>query len=398
MNPLKKEIIKIAEQITTEIIHIRRHIHTYPELSFYEKNTSTYISQKLTEWGITHQKGFATNGILGIIKGEKKQGKTIALRADMDALPIQEKNKIPFKSKVQNVMHACGHDIHTASLLGVAKILQTLKSKFGGTILLVFQPAEEKLPGGAKLMLEDGIFDLYKPDFIIGQHVCPDIQTGKIGMYSGSYMASADEVYISIKGKGGHAALPHKTPDTVLAACQTVVALQQVVSRFIPPQIPAVLSFGNIVCQSMMNIIPKEVELQGTLRTMDEEWRYKAHEQIKNIAKNTCKSIGVNCKVNIKIGYPCLYNNPKLTQILMDKAIELHGKEQLQMLEKRMTAEDFAWFAQKIPACFYRLGVGYADKTKNAGSLHSCTFLPNEESLKIGMQTMSYFALNSLEI
>lgn len=398
MEQLKKEIIQIAEKITPQITTIRRHIHTYPELSFDEKNTSAYISQKLTEWGIAHKKGFAKYGILGIIKGEKKQGKTLALRADIDALPIQEKNKIAFKSKVKNVMHACGHDMHTASLLGVAKILQTLKSKFGGTVLLVFQPAEEKLPGGAKLMLEDGVFDEYTPDFIIAQHVYPDIQTGQIGMYAGSYMASADEIYITVRGKGGHAALPHKTPDTVLAACQTIVALQQVVSRFIPSQIPAVLSFGNIVCQSMMNIIPKEVELQGTFRIMNEEWRFKAHEKIKMIAKNTCKSVGLNCKVNIKVGYPCLYNNPEFTKKLMGKAAELLGKEQVKLLEKRMTAEDFAWFAQKIPACFYRLGVGYADKGKNVGSLHSSTFLPNEEALKIGMQTMSYFALNSLDI
>lgn len=396
MNDLKQNIVKISEQISNEIINIRRHIHKYPELSFNEKKTSEYISQMLTQWGIEHQTGIAKYGILGIIKGKLKGVKTIALRADMDALPIAEKNNLSFKSAVHNVMHACGHDIHTASLLGTAKILQSLKDKFAGTVLLIFQPAEEKLPGGAKLMLNDGVFDNYTPDFIIGQHVCPDIQAGNIGMFPNKYMASADEIYITIKGKGGHAALPHKTADTVLATSQTVVALQQVVSRFIPSNIPAVLSFGNIVCNSTNNVIPKQIELQGTFRTMDEEWRYKAHEKIKIIAKNTCKAMGTTCKVDIKIGYPCLYNNPELTKKLMHHANEFLGNEHTQLLDIRMTAEDFAWFAQEIPACFYRLGVGYSNNKTKVGKLHTANFLPNEDALKTGMQTMSYLALSIL--
>ncbi len=389
---MKHKIKTISEQINSEIINIRRYIHQHPELSFKEKNTSEYISKILTEWGIEHKTGIAENGILGIIKGEKQGGKTIALRADMDALPICEKTDVAFKSVNNNVMHACGHDIHTACLLGATKILQTLKSEFGGTILLVFQPAEEVLPGGAKLMLEDGVFSEYKPDSMIAQHVCPDIVAGNIGMFPGKYMASADEIYITVKSSGGHAALPHLTPDTVLAASHTVVALQQVVSRFIPTKIPSILSFGNIVCNSTNNVIPKQVQIQGTFRTMDEEWRYKAHKKIIEIAENTCRAVGAECEVEVRVGYPCVANDVELTNKLFAEAKEFFGNEHTEMLDVRMTAEDFAWFAQEIPSCFYRLGVGYPNTPYKAGKLHSETFFPNEEAIKTGMQGLSYFA------
>ncbi len=394
---MQDKIRTIAKEINSEIIDIRRHIHKNPELSFNEKNTSAYISKKLSEWGIEHQTGIADNGILGIIKGEKQGSKTIALRADMDALPICEKNDVPFKSVNNNVMHACGHDIHTACLLGATKILQTLKSEFGGTVLLVFQPAEEVLPGGAKLMLDAGVFSKYKPDFMIAQHVCPDITAGSIGMFPSKYMASADEIYITVKSSGGHAALPHLTPDTVLATSHTIVALQQIVSRFIPTKIPSILSFGNIVCNSTNNVIPKQVQIQGTFRTMDEEWRYKAHKKITEIAKHTCQAIGADCDVEIKIGYPCVENNIELTNKLFSASQEFFGKEHTKMLEVRMTAEDFAWFAQQIPSCFYRLGVGYSNNTKKAGKLHSDTFYPNEEAIKTGMEGLSYFATHILD-
>jgi len=308
---MKIQIQQLAKEYLNEILNIRRHIHANPELSFEEKETSAFVASKLDEIGITYKKGYAEHGILGIINGGKGTGKTIALRADMDALPINEDNDLPFKSLNSGKMHACGHDIHTACLLGAAKILHSLKSEISGTILLIFQPGEEKIPGGASLMMADGLFEEYTPDLIIGQHVYPELPAGEVGFRPGKFMASSDEIYITLKGKGGHAALPHNTVDTVLMASQTVVSLQQIVSRIIPTQIPSVLSFGNIVCNSAMNIIPETIELQGTFRIMDEDWRYKAHDQIRKITQSVAEGMGGSCEIDIKIGFPSVYNNPK---------------------------------------------------------------------------------------
>ncbi len=385
----------LAQQFLAEIVAYRRHIHANPELSFEEKNTSAFISEKLTEMGIAHKTGIAQYGILGMIKGGKGAGKTIALRADMDALPITEDNDLPFKSCNTGVMHACGHDIHTACLLGAAKILNELSCELSGTILLVFQLGEEKIPGGANLMLEAGLFSEHKPDFVIGQHVYPELPAGQIGLRPGKYMASADEIYITFKGKGGHAALPHNTIDTVLMVSQAVVALQQVVSRNIPTQIPAVLSFGNIVCNSAMNIIPETIRLEGTLRTMDETWRYKAHERITTIAKSVAQGMGGDCDVDIQIGFPSLTNNEGLTEACKQAATSMLGAENVIDLDIRMTAEDFAFYAEKYPSCFYRLGVSYPDG-KSSNGLHSPKFLPNEAAIETGMATMSAMAVKVL--
>jgi amidohydrolase len=392
----QKRIKELSTQYIDEIIAIRRHFHAHPELSFQETETATFVSQKLTQMGIEHRIGIAGNGILGIIKGDWGDGKTIALRGDMDALPIQEENAFSFKSIHQGVMHACGHDIHTACLLGTAKILNELKTDFSGTILLVFQPGEEKIPGGAKLMMEDGLFDDYTPDYIIGQHVYPEFPAGEVGFRPGQYMASADEVYITLKGKGGHAALPHSTIDTVLMTSQTVVSLQQVVSRVIPTQVPAVLSFGNIVCKSAMNIIPETVRLEGTFRIMDENWRYKAHDKIRQITKSIAEGMGGSADVDIQIGFPSVFNDPELTVKLQDKAKTVLGKEKVHDLDIRMTAEDFGWFAQKYPACFYRLGVGHTDGTVSGG-LHSPNFNANEAAIATGIELMSALALEALK-
>ncbi|MBI9068311.1 MAG: amidohydrolase [Salinivirgaceae bacterium] len=392
---IENKINELTQKYLSEVIEIRRHIHANPELSFNEVNTSKFIASKLAELGIEYKTGFAEHGILGIIKGEQK-GKTIALRADMDALPIVEENEFSYKSKNKGVMHACGHDIHTACLLGAAKILNELKAHIKGTVLLVFQPGEELIPGGAKVMMEDGLFDDYQPDMIFGQHVYPQLEAGQIGMKSGNYMASADEIYITLKGKGGHAALPHNTIDTVLMASQTVVSLQQIVSRFIPTQIPSVLSFGNIVCNSVMNVIPETVELQGTFRIMNEEWRYKAHKKIKDLTESIAQGMGGGCDVDIKIGFPCLFNNEKLTEASKESARDFIGEENVRDLDIRMTAEDFAWFAQKYPACFYRLGVGYSDG-QVCGGLHTAKFNPNEKAIETGMSMMAYLALMSCE-
>ncbi len=392
---MQNEIKALVAEFLDEIINIRRHIHANPELSFEETKTSAFVKDKLKETGIAFLDGFASNGILGIIKGSKP-GKTVALRGDMDALPIEEENELPFKSLQKGVMHACGHDIHTACLLGAAKVLHALRDKLSGTILLVFQPGEERLPGGAKLMLEDGVFKKYVPDLIIGQHVYPELPAGHIGMRPGMYMASADELYLKFKGKGGHAALPQNTVDTVLMASQAVVSLQQVISRNIPTQVPAVLSFGNIVCNSVMNVIPETVELQGTLRLMNEEWREKAHQRIHSLATSVAEGMGGSVEVDIQKGFPCLYNHEKLTLSSFEAAKDLHGAEQVHQLDIRMTAEDFAWFAQAYPACFYRLGVGHTDGTYSGG-LHSPKFLPNEAAIQTGCETMAYLAWNALE-
>lgn len=395
MNDTKAKIKNIADTIENEVLGIRRHLHANPELSFQEVETSKYICDKLDEFGIEYRSGIAKYGILGIIKGEKPGGKIIALRADMDALPVVEENSLEFKSKNSGVMHACGHDIHSASLLGTAKILNELKSEFAGTVLLIFQLGEERIPGGAHLMMEDGLFKDYTPELIIGQHVYPELPAGEVGMRSGAYMASADEIFITVKSTGGHAALPHNTVDTVLMASQIVVSLQQIVSRFIPTQIPSVLSFGNVVCDSVMNVIPETVELQGTFRIMDEEWRYRAHDKIKSIVNGIVDGMGGSCEIDIKIGFPSVYNNPQLTHNSLDAAREYLGDDKVHELDIRMTAEDFAFYAQKYPACFYRLGVGHTDGTKSGG-LHSPSFLANEDSLKTGIQLMSYLALKAL--
>lgn len=396
MTDVKQQIKNLAENIENEVLTIRRHLHANPELSFQEAETSKYICGKLDEYGIEYRSGIAEYGILGVIKGEKPGGKKIALRADMDALPVVEENNLEFKSTNEGVMHACGHDIHSASLLGTAKILNQLKSEFAGTVLLIFQLGEERIPGGAKLMMEDGLFRDYTPELIIGQHVYPELPAGEVGMRPGAYMASADEIFITVKSTGGHAALPHNTVDTVLMASQIVVSLQQIVSRFIPTQIPSVLSFGNVVCDSVMNVIPETVELQGTFRIMDEEWRYKTHDKIRSIVNGIVDGMGGTCEIDIKIGFPSVYNNPELTNNSLATAREYLGSEKVHELDIRMTAEDFAFYAQKYPACFYRLGVGHTDGTKSGG-LHSPSFLANEDSLKTGIQLMSYLAFEALQ-
>lgn len=391
---IQESIKKLAQENLQEIIAIRRHIHAHPELSFQESETSALVASKLDSYGITYIKGFGGFGILGIIEGNGK-GKTVALRADMDALPITEDNNLSYKSINAGVMHACGHDIHTSCLLGAAKILNELRHQWSGTVLLIFQPGEEKIPGGAKLMMEQGLFDDYTPDVIIGQHVYPELPAGHVGFKQGQYMASADEIYITLKGKGGHAALPHKTIDTVLMTAQTVVTLQQVVSRIIPTQVPAVLSFGNIVCNSAMNIIPETIRLEGTFRTMDEDWRYIAHDKIRKLTQSVVDGMGGTADIDIQIGFPSVYNNPEVTRKAQEAATSLLGIAQVHNLDIRMTAEDFGWFAQKYPACFYRLGVADGDNTDSAG-LHSPKFIANEAAIETGIQVMAHLAVDAL--
>ena len=386
----------LARQFRAEVIDIRRHLHMYPELSYQEQETSRYIARQLEALGIPFQAGIAGHGLVAHISGEQQGTGVVALRADMDALPIQEANVVPYRSRRPGVMHACGHDVHTASLLGAARIIQSLKAQFSGTVKLLFQPAEEKLPGGASLMIQEGALENPRPATIFGQHVHPPLEVGKIGMRPGMYMASADELYLTVRGKGGHAALPHENIDTILLASHLVVALQQLVSRRANPAIPSVLTFGKIYSDGgATNIIPDEVHLEGTFRTMDEEWRFRAHELLREIAEGTAKSMGGHCTVRIEVGYPTLYNADDLTARARTYAEQYLGPENVVDLPIRMTAEDFAYYSQEMPACFYRLGTGNSEKGITA-PIHTPSFDIDENALETGMGLMAWMALQEL--
>lgn len=373
-----------------EVLEHYKYLHEHPELSFEEENTARYIELRLKELNVEYRKNIGGYGILGWVKGDIESSRIVALRADMDALPIVEKNDIDFKSKNEGVMHACGHDTHTASLLGVVQIINEMRASLAGTVLFIFQPGEEKHPGGASLMLKDGLFDDFKPDFIIGQHAYVDYSVGEVGFQDGVVMASADEVHIRIIGKGGHGAIPMDFNDTVLAASQVLISMQQIVSRRSNPFKPCVLSFGKFIADGATNIIPNVVTLAGSLRCMDEEERYKLKPLIRDIAIHTAKAYGCECEIEVYDGYPCVSNDEKITQLMKSFAVEYLGEDKVKGLPKRMTAEDFGFFSQLYPSTFYRYGV----KGKNESTgLHTPTFLIDDEALKTSVGTMAYLAL-----
>lgn len=384
-----------AEQYFPEIQAIRHHIHAHPELSFQEAETAKFISSKLSEFGIEHQTGVAGTGIVALIKGKNPDNKCIALRADMDALPIQEANEVAYKSQNDGVMHACGHDVHSTCLLGAAKILNELKDEFEGTIKLIFQPGEEKHPGGASLMIAEGALENPKPQEIFALHVYPHLPCGTVGFRAGQYMASADEIYITIEGKGGHAALPHQTIDPIAVTAQVITALQQVISRKGNPLIPSVLTFGKISGGFATNVIPDKVELLGTFRTMDEKWRYEAHQWIENITYEICHSYGAKATVEIPKGYPSLFNEPVLTAKAENWAKEYMGTENVRTLDMRMAAEDFSFYAQEMPACFFRIGTNRNNEQFTA-PVHNAHFDIDEQALKPGVGMFAWVAVNAL--
>ena len=387
------DIIKnTANKFIAQTIVIRRFLHKNPELSFKEYQTSNYIQSILSNNKIPFTNGHIDTGIIAKIEGNNPGDKEIILRADMDALPINEENKVDYCSKNKGVMHACGHDVHSASLIGTGLILNELKSEFNGTIKLIFQPGEEKIPGGANLMIKDGLLN-NNPKACIAQHVYPELEAGKVGFRSGTYMASADEIYVTVKGSGGHAALPHLLNDPVLMASQIINNLQQIVSRFNKPDNPSVLSFGYIEALGETNIIPDKVILKGTFRTFDEDWRFKAHEKMKEIANSICKSSGGSCDFDIKIGYPFLANDKDITENAKNAAVKFLGKENVVDLDLRMTSEDFAFFSQKSPSCFYRLGSGDGNTIKR---LHTSSFDINEECFSISSGLMAYIAIEQI--
>jgi len=396
MEQLKQHIASLAGQYYSEVVGIRRHLHRHPELSCEEVQTAAYICGKLGEYGISYRKGVAGTGVVGLIEGKDPSSRCVALRADMDALPVKEENVTDYVSEIPGKMHACGHDAHMACLLGAAKILAAIRDRFSGTVKLIFQPSEETYPGGAIRMIGEGVLENPRPEYVIAQHVINNMEAGDVGMKAGPYMASTDEVFITVKGKGGHAATPSQVVDPVLIASHIVVALQQIVSRNADPVMPSVLSFGRISGEGRTNIIPETVKIEGTVRTYNEDWRRDIHERIGKIATGIAEGMGASCEVRIAHGYPFLDNDPALTGKIRLLATEYLGAEHVKTLEQRMTAEDFAYFAREIPSCLYRLGIANTARGINA-NLHSSTFDLDEQSLETGMGLMAWVAAGLLE-
>ncbi len=385
---LSDKIKTLASAYKDEYINVRRHLHAHPELSYQEFETSRFIQNKMIESGIPFQL-MATTGVVGLIEGKNPSSRIIALRADMDALPITEANDVSYKSTKPGIMHACGHDVHATCLLGAAKILSETKEEWEGTVKLIFQPGEEKNPGGASIMIKDGVLENPKPQAIIAMHVHPGLQLGQLSFRKGTVMASADELYITIKGKGGHAAAPHLTTDTILVASHLIISLQQIISRNNNPFNPSVLSITSVQGGNTTNVIPSEVKLMGTLRCMNEEWRFKAHELIKRHVQDICHAMGAEADVHIDVGYPTVLNDAALTTNAWLKAEEFIGSGNVNETEMRMGAEDFGYYAQKIPACFFRLGVMNEAKGITSG-VHTPTFNIDEDGIEIGMGMMAW--------
>ncbi|MEQ1746140.1 MAG: M20 family metallopeptidase [Saprospiraceae bacterium] len=393
---MHERIRSLARQYLPDITAYRRHLHQHPELSFQETETARYVARYLAEWGVEYRQGVAGTGVVALVRGHNPRKKTVALRADLDALPIHEANDVPYRSQNPGVMHACGHDVHTSALLGAVRILHELRGQFSGTVKCIFQPGEEKLPGGASLMIRAGVLENPRPTAIFGQHVHPPLRAGMVGFRAGAYMASADEIYVTVKGRGGHGAMPHDCIDPVAISAQILVALQQVVSRYGDPTVPSVLTFGKInSVGGATNVIPNEVKIEGTFRTMHEKWRAEAHRRMKKMAESIAKGMGGACVFEIVKGYPVLHNHEALTARARKLAVQYLGPENVTDLPLRMTSEDFAYFSQAMPACFYRLGTGNSERGITA-PVHTNTFDIDEAALETGMGLMAWLAVGEM--
>jgi len=386
---VEEKIIKLSEKYFPRVIELRRHIHANPELSWHEFKTSALVAEELRKLNMEVQTGVAKTGVVGILKGKNPGKKCIALRADMDALPIQEQNKVDYCSKNADVMHACGHDVHTANLLGTAMILSELRNEFEGTIKFIFQPSEEKIPSGAEAMIEAGVLQNPVPGKIFGLHVSPEFEGGLFGFCSGKFMASSDEVYLTVIGKGGHAAKIEELKNPLLIAAEILLELKLLTN----PQIPVVLSFGKIEGKGATNVVPDIVEIAGTLRCFDEELRVGLHQQIRTICASISENYLSHCEVNILKGYPVLINDDDVTRRAKSLTQDFIGPKNVLDLPTRLGSEDFAYYTHQIPACFYRLGVGNKKKGLTAG-LHTATFDIDENSLKTSIGLMSWIAIN----
>ncbi|MEO0732283.1 MAG: M20 family metallopeptidase [Bacteroidota bacterium] len=392
---LQARITAAARAHRPQTVVYRRHLHAHPELSFVEHDTQRYLAGVLRELEVPYRE-IAGTGLIAEIKGELGNGPTIALRADIDALPIQEANDVPYRSQKEGVMHACGHDVHTASLLGATGILQENRAHFAGTVRLLFQPGEEKLPGGATLMIAGGALEDPKPQAIFGQHVHPPLAAGKVGFRPGIYMASTDELYLTVHGRGGHGAMPHQAVDPIAIAGQLITALQQLISRQTDPTLPAVLTFGRIASEGgATNVIPNAVKLEGTLRTLDEAWRKELHVRLKKLVEGTAAALGGSAVLEIGHGYPFLKNDEKLTRWAWDEARRFLGEDRVTELPIRMTGEDFAFYSHHLPACFYRLGVRNEARGITS-AVHTDTFDVDEACLETGAGLLAWLAVRSL--
>ncbi|MBC6990828.1 M20 family metallopeptidase [Hymenobacter sp. BT491] len=394
MEHLIPRIHQLATQVAADVVALRHHLHAHPELSFQEFQTAAFVTEQLQNLGLKPQ-AMATTGVVALIEGRNPESRVVALRADMDALPIQEQNEVPYRSQNAGVMHACGHDVHTSSLLGTARILSQLRDEFEGTVKLIFQPGEEIVPGGASIMIKEGVLENPVPDSVFGQHVFPMLPAGKIGLRSGRYMASADELYLTIRGKGGHGAMPDINIDPVLVTAHLIVAMQQIVSRRANPKIASVLSFGKVIANGATNVIPNEVYVEGTFRTLDEKWREEAHVHLRKLAEGLAESMGATCELEIRRGYPCLDNEPELTARVKAAAEEYLGAENVIEIDQWMAAEDFAYYSQSANSCFYRLGTR-ADDGRFASSVHTPTFDVDSKALETGPGLMAWLAVREL--
>jgi amidohydrolase/hippurate hydrolase len=391
------DFLAAARRRTDRLVEIRRTLHANPELAFEEHETSALVQSVLGELDIEMRTNVAKTGVVGLLRGGKANGssKCVALRGDMDALPIHEETGLEFASRNAGKMHACGHDSHTAMALGAAMILSEMREELAGTVKFLLQPSEEKLPGGAKFMIEEGALENPHVDAIFGQHVAPKVPAGEVGFYPGTMLASADEIYITIKGRSGHAAMPHTSIDPIVAACELVVALQKVISRTIDPFRPGVLTIGKIEGGSATNIIPEQVKLEGTLRAMDEEWRRATHRKIEEIIQGVCLANGTEYDLDIRLGYPALENDPWATGIARAAALELLGESGVFTAAPMMGAEDFAYYLQKIPGSFWWIGAGTEEQGCIAG-LHNCRFTIDESILPLGSALMAWVAYRYL--
>ncbi|MBX2845980.1 MAG: amidohydrolase [Saprospiraceae bacterium] len=393
---MKAQIQAAVAELFPKLLDIRGHIHAHPELSFQEFETTAYIKRQLDELGISYEDHFTETGLVAYIKGQQPERKTIALRADIDALPIQETNQVDYVSKHPGIMHACGHDVHTTCLLGAAGILHRLRDQFSGTIKLIFQPGEERLPGGASLMIKAGVLEQPRVETIIGQHVHPPLEVGKIGLKPGLYMASADELFVTITGQGGHAALPEDLIDPIIVMNALLPALRAAVNSAQPASIPTVLAFGKVMANGATNVIPDKVHIEGTLRTMDEDWRARIHDILRTKAAEIAQQHDCEIDMDVRKGYPCLVNDAALTSKAKAWAQEYLGEENVVDLPIRMTAEDFSFYSHQVPGCFFRLGTGNPAKGITS-PVHTSTFDIDQEALKVGAGMMAWMAYKQLE-
>jgi len=393
---LQYKIKEIIESSFENLVEWREHLHANPELSFQEEETSAFVVSKLEEMNIPYESGIAGTGIVALIKGRNPERQCIALRADLDALPIIEENDVPYKSKIEGVMHACGHDVHTTCLLGAAKVLTTLKDDFEGTIKLIFQPGEELLPGGASIMIKEGVLENPKVDKIVALHVFPSMDVGRVGFRPGQYMAACDELYLTVKGKGGHAALPHQYNNPVMIIAELLPKLETYLNSLSDERSPYVFAFGKLQAEGATNVIPETAKADGTLRTMDEKWRTMVHQKLERFVTDFLSSNNADGQLHIAKGYPSLINDETLTKRSMQSAVDYLGAENVEEMDVRMTAEDFAFYSQKIPACFFRLGV----RNEAIGivyGVHHPKFDIDKNALKVGAGLMAHLALKALD-